>query len=232
MQSSFDFGVDLDVIKMRDQLVGEFGEYSPVPKRTPIAQLVKSLISSRTRDEVSLLAFIRLTNRYASWSALADASVADVERIIAEVTFSDIKAQRLHLSLRAIRDSHPDFDLQFLGRQSVPDALNWLERLPGVGRKVSAAVLNFSTLYLPALVIDTHVLRVLQRFGMVSARSDTVTAYETMMEATSAWSAADLIEFHDLLKRLGKTHCRHHFAQCQGCPIRYDCVTAACKSNS
>lgn len=232
MQSSFDFGVAVDVLQMRDQLVGEYGEYSPVPKRTPIAQFVKSLISGRTRDEISLLAFIRLTNRYTSWSALADAPVADIQRIISEVTFADVKAQRLRLSLRTIGDSHPNFDLNFLARLSVPDALNWLEQLPGVGRKVSAAVLNFSTLCLPALVIDTHVLRVLQRFGMVSPKSDTVTAYETMMEATSAWSATDLIEFHDLLKRLGKTHCRHHVAQCQDCPLRYDCVTAAHKSNS
>lgn len=232
MQRSFDFGVDSDVMRMRDQLVGHFGEYSPAPKRTPIAQLVKSLISSRTHDEVSLLAFIRLTNRYTSWSALADAPVEDVQRIISEVTFADIKAKRLHLSLCTVRNSNPKFDLQFLSRESTPDAINWLEQLPGVGRKVSAAVLNFSTLRFPALVIDTHVLRVLRRYGMVSAKSDTVTAYGIMMSATSGWSASELTELHDLLKRLGKTHCRHHVAQCQGCPLRYDCVTAARKSNS
>ncbi|MEO1240807.1 MAG: endonuclease [Pseudomonadota bacterium] len=232
MQRSFDFGVDVDVLQMRDQLVGHFGEYSQAPKRTPIAQLVKSLISSRTHDEVSLLAFIQLTNRYASWSALADAPVEDVQRIISEVTFPDIKAQRVHLSLGAIRDSNPKFDLQFLSRKSTPDAIDWLEQLPGVGRKVSAAVLNFSTLRFPALVIDTHVLRVLRRYGIVRPKADTLMAYETMMEATSGWSASELTELHDLLKRLGKTHCRHHVVQCQSCSLRYDCVTAACKSNS
>jgi endonuclease-3 len=66
----------------------------------------------------------------------------------------------------------PDFDLSPLGEQPIEDALAWLERLPGVGRKVAASALNFSSLAIPAFVADTHVLPVLGRFGVIDAKAD------------------------------------------------------------
>lgn len=103
------------------------------------------------------------------------------------------------------------------------EAFIWLERLPGVGRKVAASTLNFSTLQRPALVIDTHVGRVLKRLGLVGARAEIVAMYDAVMNAAAGWSALDLTDLHIWMKRLGQTLCRPSGARCEGCPLRDIC---------
>ena len=223
---AFDFGAVADMAGMRDELRDFFGRPDRICSRSPIGQLVKSSISNRTLDEVSLAAYRRLVEAYPKWPALAAASAGDVEALIGDVTFPDVKARQLGDALRVIGASHPDFDLDVLGRLGVAEALAWLERLPGVGRKVSASTLNFSTLDMPAFVVDTHVLRVLRRYGFVRSTADTRTAYDAVMAATSRWSAAELAELHILMKRLGQTICRHDRARCPDCPIRRRCKAA------
>lgn len=227
MQMAFDFGAVGDMAWMRDQLRSCFGRPDRVCTRVPIGQLVKSLISNRTLDEVSLAAYQRLVEAYPEWPALAGASTGDVEALIGDVTFPDTKARHLGDTLRAIGARHPDFDLRFLGRLSVAEALAWLERLPGVGRKVSASTLNFSTLDMPAFVVDTHILRVLSRYGFIRRKANTRTTYDAAMAAAPRWSAAELAELHVLMKRLGQTICRHDRACCPDCPIRQRCKAAA-----
>lgn len=227
MQLAFGFGADEDLAWVRDQLRCRFDLPSPAPARTPIGQLVKSMISSRTLDEVSWYAYERLIGTYMGWSALAEAPVADVEAVIGDVTFPNVKARYLGQTLRAIAAVRPDFDLAFLAHLGVEGSLAWLERLPGVGRKVSASTLNFSSLNMPAFVIDSHVLRILRRFGFARSKADTRTAYDAVMSVSSGWSADDLAELHMLMKRLGQTICRADRAGCRDCPLRERCRAAS-----
>jgi endonuclease-3 len=185
------------------------------PLRTPIAQLVKSLISSRTRDDVSLEAFYRLKTRFGSAARIAAAPVRAVEQAIAAVTFADVKAVCLVDSLQQIEVEHPDFCLDHLGGHPIAAALAELERLPGVGRKTAASVLNFSTLRQPVLVVDTHVARVLGRLGLIG---DAVRISEIVTAAMTTWSADRFAVFHAMLKRLGQTLCRWDRPHCHGCP--------------
>lgn len=226
MQMAFSFGAAEDMEWVRDRPRTRFGP-RPAFVRAPIGQLVKSMISSRTRDEVSLGAYRRLVGAYPEWSAIALAPAAEVEAVIRDVTFAEVKARHLGGALAAVAASRPDFDLTFLGSLGVERALAWLERLPGVGRKVSASTLNFSTLRMPAFVVDTHVLRVLRRFGFVRSTADTRTAYDLTMEISPGWSAADLAELHVLMKRLGQTICRADRADCRNCPVSRRCKAAA-----
>jgi endonuclease-3 len=194
-----------------------------IPLRRPVGQLVKSLISSRTRDEVSLEALHRLKTRFGSAAGIAAAPVAAVEQAIAAVTFADVKAIRLVDSLQRIEAEHPDFCLDHLGALSIAAALAELERLPGVGRKSAASVLNFSTLRRPVLVVDTHVARVLGRLGLVG---DAVRISESVTAAMTAWSADRFAVFHAILKRLGQTLCRWDRPHCHRCPLESLCRTA------
>lgn len=225
MQMAFSFGAAEDMEWVRDRLRACFGP-QPISVRTPIGQLVKSMISGRTRDQVSLSAYRRLVRAYPDWSAIALAPAAEVEAAIRDVTFADAKARHLGGALSAVAASRPDFDLTFLGGLGVERALAWLERLPGVGRKISASTLNFSTLRMPAFVVDTHVLRILCRFGFVRGKADTRTAYDLTMEISPGWSAADLAELHVLMKRLGQTVCHADCADCRNCPISRRCRDA------
>lgn len=223
MQMALDLGLATDFAWMRARLRAALGGVEMPRAIQPIGQLVRSSIGSRTYDRVSWAAYERLVRIYPGWRALSDAKVADVEAIISDVRFPDRKAALLNRALQMIARRHPDFDLRFLGRWPVGRALSWLEILPGIGRKVAASTLNFSVLAMPAFVVDTHVLRVLARFGAIRRTADGINAYDTVMGALPAWSGPDLTDLHILLKRLGQDWCGQSQPRCGSCPLAPRC---------
>jgi len=225
MQESFDFGA-AEVLRWREKLTPSLGRLVDPPRRSPLGQLVKSLISGRTRDAVSLAAFHRLLVCWPRPDALASASPAAVEREIALVTFAEVKAEHLVETLAMIAGDHPDFDLAFLGAMRVEDALAWLERHPGVGRKVAAATLNASTLKRPVFIVDSHVHRVLVRLGFVGEKASARAASELVTASARFLDADGLLELFAQMKRLGQTICRFEQAHCTICPLAGGCRTA------
>lgn len=226
MQEAFDF-VAIDVAEWRDRLRAAGPVALPATRRTPLGQLVKSLISGRTRDAVSLGAYRRLGMRYGSAARLAAADPAEVAEVIAEVTFPDVKAAHLVAALRRIRRERGGFDLTVLARWPVADALAWLETLPGVAGKVAASTLNASTLDRPVMIVDTHVLRILVRLGFVPAGTGFGSASLAVTAAMHRWSGGEFLEFHMLAKRLGQTVCRFDAPLCGACPLAETCPSAA-----
>ncbi|WP_443970120.1 endonuclease III domain-containing protein [Sphingobium sp. CR28] len=198
----------------------------PRVRRSPIGQLVKSMISARTRDAVSTAAYDRLVGCYGGPSALAYATPLDVARTIGDVTFPEAKAEQLVTALREIAASDGGFALDHLADRPLGDALAWLERLPGVARKVSASTLNASTLGRPVMIVDTHVLRVLQRLGFVPTTADYRACSEAVTAAMPDGTGDDFLSFHIGLKRLGQTKCRWDMPECAICPLAGDCPTA------
>ena len=212
------------IARWRATLDAAMGVVADPSRRTPVGQLVKSLISGRTRDEVSLAAYAALGRRFGSAAGIAAAPPGAIEEVLAAVTFPDVKAARLVEALRAIEAERGDLRLGFLSAWPMPDALGWLERLPGVGRKTSASVMNFSTIARPVLVVDTHVARVLARLGL--GRADATALSERVTAAMPGWSADDFLTFHAQCKRLGQSVCRWDEPRCEACPLAAACDTA------
>lgn len=210
---------------VRDALLCEFGPQRPVARMDPISQLVKSSISGRTPDAVSWAAFLRLRAEFICWEDLARASDARVLEIIGDVTYAEDKARHLTHALRLIEQKVGWLSLNHLAGRPVDEARWELQSLPGVGVKVAASVLNFSSLAMRALVVDTHVHRVAKRIGLVGP-GDTTHAYQALMRlAPNAWTADDLFELHWLMKRgLGQMLCPHDAPRCGACPLKHDCA--------
>lgn len=185
-----------------------------------------AILGGRTYRAVSKAAFHALLDRFGCWESVRDAAVEDVDAVIAEVTYADEKARRLQAALRRLTALRGRLDLAFLADWPVEPALDWLERLPGVGRKVSTATLNFSLLRKKALVIDTHHLRVLRRMGLVRPRASLEEAYDRVMpRLPQAWTAGTYGEHHHLMTQLGERICRHKAPDCNACPLREICPT-------
>ncbi|HTI66769.1 MAG TPA: endonuclease III [Caulobacteraceae bacterium] len=202
------------------RLLSAFGSFSTGPRMAPVDQLVKSLISSRTYDDVSWPAHLRLKARYRPWERLIEAPAAEIQAVIAPVTHADIKAGWLPEALGRIVRAKGSLSLEFLADLSVEEAMAWLRRLPGVGDKVAAAVLNFSTLRRPVMVVDTHVWRVARRIGLAGRNADPEGVRRAIMDAVPAgWKADDYFDLHWLLKRLGQTLCEHNHTRCGACPV-------------
>lgn len=223
MQGILDFGARADVAQMRDRLLAHFPALPAWQRPDPCSQLVLSLISSRTRDALSLLAHRKLLWHFAAWGQVAQAPPGEIEAVIADVRFADRKAAQVKEVLAIIGRQHPDFRLDFLGTWPLARAMAWLEKLPGVGPKVAASTLNFSTLRASAFVVDTHVHRVLRRLRFVGPRANTRRAYDFVMGATAGWGADDLDRLHMLLKQLGQGVCRALDPACAACPLAPDC---------
>ena len=100
---------------------------------------------------------------------MRDAPTADVQAALAPCTWPEQKAPRLQAILRRIGEERGELSLDFLADLPVPEARAWLERLPGVGPKTSAAVLSFSRLHKRALPVDSHHHRVAVRLGLIPA---------------------------------------------------------------
>lgn len=98
-----------------------------------------------------------LFENYPSIEALADADAADIERIVKPCGLGHSKARDISACMRMLRD-------EFNGR--VPDDFNLLLKLPGVGRK-SANLIMGDVFGKPAIVTDTHCIRLTNRMGLV-----------------------------------------------------------------
>ncbi len=219
----FDFGLEGRIIEVRDRLKAAFGDLAYSTRRSPMGALVKSIISNRTRDEVSLRAYDNLVRLYPDWRDMAAAPVEAIEAAIADVTYSEAKAPNVLATLNHIGRLHPDFDLGFLSDWPVSQVVDWLQTLPGVGPKVAAATVNFSTLGQAAFVMDTHILRVFGRLDLLPAGKGAIAAYDLVMSALQTWTAEALCELHVLVKHLGQTKCHAGFTECPACPLANLC---------
>lgn len=209
---------------VRDVLLEAFGPQRPKARMDPVSQLVKSSISHRTLDAVSWAAFLRLQGAFQSWEDLARAEPDAVLDLIADVQFAQDKARRLPLALRMIEARVGWLSLSHLRNQTVEQARHELRALPGVGQKVAASVLNFSTLAMRDLVVDSHVHRTAQRLGLVGPGDPTHSYHGLMALVPDSWSADDLFELHCLMKHgLGQMLCPHDAPRCGACPLKAQC---------
>ncbi|MEP9358829.1 endonuclease III [Sphingomonas sp. KR3-1] len=227
MQPGFGFFGHDDILRWQAALEPMRALAGPLPRRTPIGALVKSMISGRTQDAVSLAAYDRLVAAFGTPGQVLAADPAQVLRCIGAVTHAEDKAGYVIGALGRIAAERRGFDLGFLGALPLDEALAWLERLPGVGRKVAAATLNGSTLDRPVLIVDGHVCRVLQRLGLVHRNADARHASEAVTGAMPEWQGRDFLDFHIGTKKLGQTLCRFDATDCARCPLRHHCRSAS-----
>ena len=227
MQLSFSFDTSPILPELRGRLRLALGSFPYPGGLKPIDQLVKSMISSRTYDATSQGVFDRLKLCFADWTAFLDAPPETTEALLKPLTYAGSKAEWLPAMLWRIKAQRSDFDLDFLKDVSVEPAMTWLEGFAGVGQKVAAAVLNFSTLRRPVMVVDTHVWRVATRFGLASARADLEAVRRIIMQdAPESWDADDFYELHWLMKSLGQIVCQDGRPRCGACPLARQCASA------
>lgn len=193
----------------------------------PVSELVSSLLSHRTRNADSGRAFKRLRARYPDWEAVIAAPIPEIEAVIAGVTWPELKAPRIQAVLAAVAHRAGSLDLGFLAGMEVEAARAWLQAIPGIGPKTSAAVLSFSTLRMPALPVDSHHHRVAQRLGLIGPRVDVGPSHPILRaQLPPDWSAQDLYDNHEILMLHGQRVCHHRNPACGACVLADICPSA------
>ncbi|MCG5240752.1 endonuclease III domain-containing protein [Azospirillum doebereinerae] len=211
----------------------------PVPyfhSLDPLSELVSSLLSHRTRNAASGAAFKALRRRWpggpdaveraADWAAVRDAPTAEVEAVIAGVTWPEQKAPRIQAILHRITERTGGLSLDVLNELSVPEARAWLEELPGVGPKTSAAVLSFSTLRRAALPVDSHHHRVAVRTGLIPASLAVGPSHAVLAaQLPPEWDAQQVYDNHEVLMLHGQRCCYYRDPACDRCVLLKLCPT-------
>jgi len=200
---------------IRDRLRREYGRPVLRPHRTPIDELVVTVLSQSTNDRNRDVAHGRLRERFSSWAEVRDAPVEEVEDAIRPVGLAPTKAVRIKQILGAIGDD----DLAWLEDAPLGDARAYLCDLPGVGRKTAACVLLFSY-GRPDVPVDTHVYRVGTRLGLWPEKTGFERAHDVMLKLVDP---EDAYEIHMLLIRHGRRTCTARNPDCPACPLKRMC---------
>ena len=194
----------------------------------PLAELVSSFLNHRTRNGDAKRAFDALRARFPAWEEVRDAPTRAVEAAIACVRWPEMKAARLQGILRAVTERRGRLDLDFLAALSVPEARRWLEALPGVGPKTSAAVLAFSSLRRAALPVDSHHHRVAQRLGIVPPGMDVGPSHALLASLVPEdWDAQTVYDHHEVFMLHGQKVCHWRAPRCAECVLLDLCPEGA-----
>ena len=135
------------------------------------------MLSQHTNDRNRDGAFAALRERFPTWEEVRDAPVAELEEAIRPGGLAKQKAPRIQAILERLGDP-PDLDWTETAPRE--ESLEFLPRLPGVGRKTAACVLIF-TWGIPEIPVDVHVHRVGGRLGLFPAKASFEKAHDEML---------------------------------------------------
>jgi endonuclease-3 len=223
---------------IRDRLRAFYGRPRNEPHHAPLDELVLTVLSQNTNDRNRDVAYARLRARFPDWRAVLEAPVAEVEEAIRPGGISRVKARRIQDMLATIAaEGAPgegpapasraegvagpfpfatrSLDLQYLETMPREEAIAYLERLPGVGRKTAACVLLFS-FDRPEFPVDTHVYRVASRLGLIRPKASFEEAHDVLGALSDP---ADVYELHMNLIRHGRRICTARNPRCPECPL-------------
>ncbi len=132
--------------------------------------LISTIMSAQTRDEVTIPVAEGLFKRYSTLDKLSKAKYSDVLKLIKSVNFSKTKARNVIASARYLMEYH---------HGDIPDSIEELVKMPGVGRKT--ANLTLSEVHSKdGITVDTHVHRIANVFGFVKTKTPHQTELELM----------------------------------------------------
>ena len=196
-----------------DQLFALYGEcVCPLKHDSPFQLLAAVMLSAQCKDERVNMVTEKLFALAPTADKMAALPLQTIEEIIHPCGLSNAKSRNLQLSAQRIAAEY---------NNSVPQTMEELISLPGIGRK-SANVILGNAFNIPGFPVDTHVKRLLNRIGMV--KSDSPEAIEKLVCANvppELWC-----NFSHLLITHGRQICPARSPACEKCPLAAICKHA------
>jgi endonuclease III len=176
----------------------------------PFQILIATLLSARTQDATTHAASTRLFKRAGTARTIARLPVEEIRRLIYPVSFYRNKADHVKATAGIVTRKY---------RGRVPDTLEELVTLPGVGRKTATLVMILAFQSRRHICVDTHVHRIANRLGWVRTKTPAQTE-QALYESTDArwWSSLNLY-----LVTWGQNVCRPVYPRCGTCAIAAHC---------
>jgi endonuclease-3 len=183
----------------------------------PFQMTIATILSAQTTDRSVNSVTPRLFERYPAAADLAAADPAEVEQIIKPTGFFRTKARAIISCSRALVD-------RFGGE--VPNRLEDLVTLPGIGRKTANVILGVA-FGVPGFAVDTHVIRLTNRLGLVATRDPAkIEEIVTRLVPPEEWTGLSLrLILH------GRRICEARRPRCEECVLNDFCPSSLVKPN-
>jgi endonuclease-3 len=176
----------------------------------PFELLAATILSAQCTDKMVNQVTPALFARYADPASLSRADLADVERLIRPTGFFRSKARSLIGMAAALVARHGG---------EVPDDLDALTALPGVGRKTAQVVLGVAFGRATGIVVDTHVKRLALRLDLTDATDPAKVERDLM----TALPRKEWIAFSHRMIAHGRAVCTARAPRCDACVLARDC---------
>ena len=172
--------------------------------------LLATMLSAQTTDrrvnEVTKILF----KKYSNLNQLAEANIEDIKEIIRPLGTYNIKAKNLiEIAKKLVSD--------YQGK--LPNNRQYLESLPGVGRKPTNVVLR-NIFDEPCIAVDTHVSRVSKRLKLANNKDSVLTIEKKL---TEKFKKEDLCKLHHQLLLFGRYYCTARNPKCINCKLQEIC---------
>ncbi len=177
--------------------------------RDPFHVLISCLLSLRTKDETTASASERLFQLAATPQSMGQLGLSAIEKAIYPVGFYRTKARNIKAICKRLIQ-------EYSGR--VPDQIDELVKLPGVGRKTANLVVTLGY-QKPGICVDTHVHRISNRWGYIKTKTPDKTEVSLRKKLPKNY----WIIFNDLLVPYGQNLCRPISPFCSRCKISRLC---------
>lgn len=177
--------------------------------KDPYRVLISTILSARTKDEVTGAASERLFAVAPNPAVLARTSIARLEKLIFPVGFYRTKAKSVQATGKMLCE-------HFSGQ--VPADIDELVRLPGVGRKTANLVMT-EAFHKHAICVDTHVHRIGNIWGYIKTSSPTETEWALREKLPKKY----WIDLNKTLVSLGQQICVPVSPKCSECPLAHRC---------
>jgi endonuclease III len=180
---------------------------------TPLELLLATLLSAQCTDARVNLVTSTLFQKYRTALDYVAADPEELARDIQSTGFYRQKARAIQRCCAALVQQH---------NGAVPDTMEALVELPGVGRKTANVVLGNAFGRPHGIAVDTHVQRLTQRLGLTTETApDKIERDLVALVCRKDWTL-----FSHLLISHGRTVCKARVPQCAACPVHHLCPSA------
>jgi len=196
-------------------LENTFGEPKLARKSDLLAMLVEVILSQATSDVNSRRTYQNLRKRFANWETILAADENEIADAIRLGGLANQKARVIKELLRQIKEANGKISLKFVEKMPNEEARGFLQNFRGIGPKTVACTLLFAA-HKEVFPLDTHILRVLKRMGILPEKITDTKAHRLLDELVPTGKFYSL---HVNLIRLGRKICRPREPLCEQCPL-------------
>lgn len=190
-------------------------------KLDPLDELIFIILSLKTSEHGFERVFDALKEAFPLWDLVLKSPQEKLETILKPAGLSRQKAPRIRAILESLIRREGKASLDFLPTMSLSEAEDYLLSLPGVGEKTARCVLMYS-LGAKAFPVDTHVLRIFKRLGLVPADLNRKKAHNIIQDMVPKQIRYSL---HVNLVIHGRSNCTTYSPNCVVCPITHLCLS-------